>query len=152
MCTVRLDIKIMFCLFRSSFFWDVASDFTCIKDDDFGTVYQDSESMAAVLVNHDAEDDALILVINLSPSISSSCALSLSDELLSLASSRYSNSFSGRFTCPRYMCSPGGARFSDWANNAALDGQFVTRKGWLREFRTMKRLARVGSGTLKFGR
>lgn len=32
------------------------------KDDDVGTVYQDKDTMAAVLVNHDAEDDALILV------------------------------------------------------------------------------------------
>jgi hypothetical protein len=32
------------------------------KDDDVGTVYQDEDTMAAVLVNHDAEDDALILV------------------------------------------------------------------------------------------
>ena len=34
-----------------------------IKDEDVGIVYQDKETMAAVLVNHDAEDDALILVI-----------------------------------------------------------------------------------------
>ncbi|XP_046651245.1 A disintegrin and metalloproteinase with thrombospondin motifs 18-like isoform X2 [Daphnia pulicaria] len=31
------------------------------QDDDVGTVYQDEDTMAAVLVNHDAEDDALIL-------------------------------------------------------------------------------------------
>ncbi len=35
-----------------------------IKDEDVGIVYQDKETMAAVLVNHDAEDDALILVWN----------------------------------------------------------------------------------------
>lgn len=32
------------------------------KDDDIGIVYQDKDTEAAVLVNHDDEDDALILV------------------------------------------------------------------------------------------
>lgn len=93
MCTVRSDVKLCFVCF--AFFGDVGSDFTGIKDDDIGTVYQDSESMAAVLVNHDAEDDALVLVINLPPAISPSFALSLSGELPSLASSR-NDSFFGR--------------------------------------------------------
>lgn len=41
--------------------------YTCwfTKDDDVGIVYQDKDTEAAVLVNHDAEDDALILVLNL---------------------------------------------------------------------------------------
>ena len=33
-----------------------------LKDDDIGTVYQDTETEAAILVNHDARDDAIILV------------------------------------------------------------------------------------------
>lgn len=49
----------------SNFFLSLSYWYTCcwhIKDDDVGIVYQDKDTEAAVLVNHDDDDDALILV------------------------------------------------------------------------------------------
>jgi hypothetical protein len=54
-----LLVFIWICLYALLFFLFF---FGLPKDDDVGTVYQDKDTMAAVLVNHDAEDDALILV------------------------------------------------------------------------------------------
>ena len=53
---LSLLVFIWICLYALLFI------FCFTKDDDVGTVYQDKDTMAAVLVNHDAEDDALILV------------------------------------------------------------------------------------------